>query len=752
MKRKGWRFRLMLMILAGMLIFLAFSLLYIGLSPIYKPVNIAVSGIGLGEGGSVRFIGEKPLFGEYVIPASNSKWQGETAFYKSIRVELPSTWDYDSLIIHVEAGGDIQRYLIKDLTPANEKNTEDIQTYLFPKTFASPGSLYEKAGLFFGKMEVVLTGLLIIIMLLLLLFYRTIKTIFNWFLRQLDYLQTLAFNISQNRKRLLMVCTLFVFILFVGLGLSVNFSNLAGTSNLPDSYDYQAIAVNYAIGNEFPVSGIIYPIEKYKFDTIDAQTFYKLRATAGFQSLYRAPVFSLFCGLVYKVFGIHPAIIKYILLFLLCFTGALLIWNAARIFGAKGLLAGLMAGLALVILNYQYARILSPGEIFVSVMIVTAFFLSYNYFQKPALLKVLLLGMLFAVSWLTTYSMMLIPAGIMIWLLLLAIKLRSRKRILHLSVFIASMVLTIMPWQIFSNTLFSEIKPQVAKLKVLALDTNLTHSEKVAQAHRIAPRVGMRLIPDSNFKAEELRYLHNHRLPFTRQNGYYPVTSMSEDFNKMAMIEDILASPDCFFLFLPKPNHEALSCHNEFVTEGRIAQDWRLRDCYYTRQDTLEKNDILRIAGFYSENPILLFNLSADKLLAAFYSYKELIVLFSLGMGVLMLKFGGRQRKRFMKNGFMVSAGLVIFLTYSALHFIPWVFVLVLFLFSLSMLITPCLSPSKVFDRLSGLFFLNYVLIILIAYGAERYLRGLQFLMLFYVVYLLLIFIDKIRNLRQPIV
>jgi hypothetical protein len=67
-----------------------------------------------------------------------------------------------------------------------------------------------------------------------------------------------------------------------------------------------------------------------------------------------------------------------------------------------------------------------------------------------------------------------------------------------------------------------------------------------------------------------------------------------------------------------------------------------------------------------------------------------------------------------------------------------WLFVLSLIVFALSLMVFPWLTASPSFDRLSGLFFLNYISIVMISYGIGRYLQPLQFLMLFMTAYVLI--------------
>jgi len=118
-----------------------------------------------------------------------------------------------------------------------------------------------------------------------------------------------------------------------------------------------------------------------------------------------------------------------------------------------------------------------------------------------------------------------------------------------------------------------------------------------------------------------------------------------------------------------------------------------------------------------------------------------------LWSGILFIKLFRRKQKTTRKVLLIISALFVPFLLLLAISMLPWLFVGCLLLFSLSLILFPRLSSSPVFDRLSGLFFLNYIFTVIISFGIDRYLQPLQFLMLFFAVYLHLVFIGKFREL-----
>lgn len=619
--------------------------------------------------------------------------------------------------------------------------------YLFLKYGFDPSTIYQRILITLSRPEIGFPLVVFLCLILLLVLWKQFKFLIEKYkkikagiLHQFDWL-------LQKRKRLIVFCCVLFLITAGGFSINADFTDTAGTPNLPDSYDYQSIAVNYAYGNEFPVSGTVHPIEVYKFESLGQENLEKLRQTAGFPSLHRAPVFGLFCGLVYKICGIHPIVIKYLLLIILCFTGVFLVYLGAVVLGKKGLIAGLIAGIFLMVINQASATVFAPGSIFISLWVIISFFVSYRYMEKPGVGKIALMGLLFASSWLVNFSMMLAPVFILLWLIVVAIRKKHfRQLFAHMGVFIVCVTVVLLPWQIFTNTKYDGWKPKLEAVRVLALDSTKTPEAKRIQANLIMPSTGAGFIPDTNLSAAELDLLKVKILPFTRQNGYYPDKRISEGMNKMAFLEDILNSPDLIFLFLPKPNHEILSCHNELMQKGMIAQDWRVRDCYYTRQDSSVRRESSRLAGFYISNPMMFFTLTNDKLHSAFGPYNELLAIFGLWAGVLFIHLFRRKQKISHRIVLMIATLCIPFLLLLAISMLPWLFVCCLLLFSLSLILFPRITSSPVFDRLSGLFFFNYIFTVIISFGIDRYLQPLQFLMLFFAVYLHLLFIGEFKS------
>jgi hypothetical protein len=745
-KKKGLRFWLLFATLFGLGFFVVLLLIYIINSSVSLPLKISVSGIDQKEMPSIRFIGEKPIFGEYEIPGSDGHWQGEAAFYKNIRTELPATLSIDSILITIENRGAFFYYSFRNLNPISGAKI-GTQAYYFSPPLSNSGSLWQKTSILVTKPEIQYVLFSFFVLFLLIVVMNKLKFLITVFRKLRIKVSIFTDSLMLHEKKLLFSCLIASSVISIIFCLSVRLTDRAGTLNLPDTYDYQSIAVNFTTGKGFPVSGIIQNVESYKFDSMGPESMMKLEQTAGFESLHRAPVFGLFCGIVYKIFGIHPIIIKYFLLVLLCFIGMFMVYMGTTMLGKKGFWAGLISGLAFIFLNVHSANEFVPGSIFISTWVVLSFYVGYSYFKKPGIWKILILAFIFSSSWLAGFSLMLIPFFILGWLIILAIKNKSRKTFLHACAFVMTMIVVVLPWQIYANYELDLWTPRLEKVKALALDITKTPAEKRTEANEILPLIGVKLIPDSNLNAQEITELNTNVLPKTRQNGFYPNPAYSAGIDKVAFLEDIFNSPDIIFLFLQKPNHELLSCHNELMKSGMIQQDWRIKDCYYMRQDTSMKSEIMRVLDFYSHNPAKIFSLSKDKICAAFGSYKELLAVLAFWLGLLFLKIK-RTGKAF-QIAQIVTAVVIPFVILLALSLSPWFYAVMLVIFVCSLFLYPRLIPSSVFERLSGLYFLNYIFTVIIAFGIDRYIQPLQFLMLFMAVYMVFLFIGRVSELLK---
>lgn len=126
-----------------------------------------------------------------------------------------------------------------------------------------------------------------------------------------------------------------------------------------DTLDYQIIAVNFAQCNEFPCSNMLLPDTSYHFDTrtaLDAQRVKerKLQTGPGY-NFVRNPLYTLFCGAVYKACGVNVRSLYTIQFFVLILSLSLLPVAGWRVAGQRGIWAGGMAALVIFFLDKYFA-------------------------------------------------------------------------------------------------------------------------------------------------------------------------------------------------------------------------------------------------------------------------------------------------------------------------------------------------------------------------------------------------------------
>ncbi len=112
---------------------------------------------------------------------------------------------------------------------------------------------------------------------------------------------------------------------------TIKFDNRVPLSG--DGWEYQSVAVNWAKGYGLMKNGAVAGdyYDDYKFyQEVDEvyqptlQSFKKRGAKGGFYSFYRTPGYIVFLGVVYKLFGVLPILVKKIQLVFIAIIAAFL--------------------------------------------------------------------------------------------------------------------------------------------------------------------------------------------------------------------------------------------------------------------------------------------------------------------------------------------------------------------------------------------------------------------------------------------
>ncbi|MDD5439419.1 MAG: hypothetical protein PHS37_04455 [Candidatus Omnitrophica bacterium] len=183
-----------------------------------------------------------------------------------------------------------------------------------------------------------------------------------------------------------------------------------------DIWDYQSLAVNMYLGLGYTV-GFAPGIDKntYRFATFPYERKFLIVQSKFIEfqkglkyDFSRSPGFPVFLALVYKIFGIHPHIMRGIHMAMLGFAIALLPWFGWHYWGKAGLLSGTFSSyIATRFLNYEPYRLLTEVLItFVLALWVIAFIL---WERKPTRLRTVMIGLMTGLAVFVKASNIFIP-------------------------------------------------------------------------------------------------------------------------------------------------------------------------------------------------------------------------------------------------------------------------------------------------------------------------------------------------------
>jgi len=265
-----------------------------------------------------------------------------------------------------------------------------------------------------------------------------------------------------TRQKIIYFC-LSLWLLLSILGLkTVKFDNYVWFEG--DTWEYQSMAVNWAQGKQLMTVGAFGDYQKdYKFrpaESIFQPQIDYLRQNGkqeGNFSFYRTPGYILFVGLIYKIFGVSPLMVKQIQLILIAFITAFMPLMGFVFWRKQGLIGGILAGL-LYFEEYaknlaQQTSITYPAQIMTEILIAFWLFIwvwSFIYWQKKTnVFKSLVLGLTTGVSLLIKGSNIFLPILVSGYLMFLGLK--KKLSFNHLLAYILGVVLLITPYSIYAT-------------------------------------------------------------------------------------------------------------------------------------------------------------------------------------------------------------------------------------------------------------------------------------------------------------
>jgi len=216
-----------------------------------------------------------------------------------------------------------------------------------------------------------------------------------------------------------------------------------------DNWEYQSMAVNFAKGHGIHKCGGLEPFETYKFvrgEPHRIDSYMKMN----FYGFTREPGTPLFAGLIYKMVGIYPIVVKKVQFFMMIFIAAFLPWIGYKFYGKTGFFAGLIGGPIFFLNIYMYTlSLLTESLITFSAFLITVSFIFYE--NKKNILTSAFIGFCIAIALLIKSLFTFVPILVFIYFGWQFWKTRQKSYIYQGIALFAVLIITILPWSIYAS-------------------------------------------------------------------------------------------------------------------------------------------------------------------------------------------------------------------------------------------------------------------------------------------------------------
>jgi 4-amino-4-deoxy-L-arabinose transferase-like glycosyltransferase len=197
--------------------------------------------------------------------------------------------------------------------------------------------------------------------------------------------------------------------------------------------------------------------DTYKFEELNPiPAFYDdFFANAGHDDFIRTPAYPLFLGIIYKLFGISPKVVKALQLLMLVTIAASLPFIGDHYWGKSGYIGGIPAGALYLATNYKLAdHILTESLTAFAVFLVLVSLIIYERWES--ILTACVLGVSMGIGLLVKGSLIFLP--ILTWgvVLFRGITNRNSAEIKRLLVIMVSTVFMLLPWSLYASAKSNE--------------------------------------------------------------------------------------------------------------------------------------------------------------------------------------------------------------------------------------------------------------------------------------------------------
>ncbi len=280
---------------------------------------------------------------------------------------------------------------------------------------------------------------------------------------------------------LAVVCTFIFFFSLIYL-FRVNREKFTDTAEFSgDAWEYQSLAVNLYLGHGYQLGGIE-KFSTYKFQ--ESEEFkrqlhylsdelsiprYDYYLRGGGYAFYRTPGYPFFLAIIYKLFGIHPLIVKIIQMILLAICASLMPVIGMYYWSRLGILSGLFS--SFLFIKYfcpDPSAIMTEPLVTFSLFVLAIFIILWEI--KPSTTRTFILGIMTGICLLVKGLNGFLPLLLLIYIAFVDYKKRLRFKLSL--VFILGFLLCIVPWNIYASKKNNRFLLLSTQAETLLLDSN----------------------------------------------------------------------------------------------------------------------------------------------------------------------------------------------------------------------------------------------------------------------------------------
>jgi 4-amino-4-deoxy-L-arabinose transferase-like glycosyltransferase len=490
-----------------------------------------------------------------------------------------------------------------------------------------------------------------------------------------------------------------------------------GERGLNEMLDYHFMAVNFALANKFPVIGYLMDSALYRINPNSELDFYfgtyKQSGAGAVVFFHRWPLYPLFVGFIYKVFGYNFFYNQWVNILMISLIVGSMPWLGFRGWGAIGYCSGILGGWFFFLFNTYNVGTLDI-DVFVSFVFFIAFVFALYAEKKDTPLHFFIAGIAIGIGLLAKGAILFLPVIYLLYFLSGYRNVPILNLIKKAAALFLGITFLVLPWLIYIK-----YQEAITVKERQAWSAKVTKSIPRIELNNLAQFDSILFAQEVNAKGESVT---NVLMASMCKQYYVSSVTLSKNF----------AEP-------------VLDYNNEYCTIDRpfpFHAEWRYIKNSFYKTHFQQQSTLVKIFGFYCYHPKLIVQIPMARLrhVAKINDYPLFFWLGGAlwGLSMLQQRLCGVQRKicRYSLAGllfFMVvlvcAITLIFFTDYAA------VFCSLLFLSGFVFLKKgnePKVSVAFPF------FWLNFFLIIVVLMGDGRLVKMFLPVSCFYVVYLTL--------------